>query len=168
MDTNDILCIDMARLLDESYRYWSGKSLASQIPSLPERYKWIHWDAPFGLLAHGEGSNPYFIYGNIAAQACFEYSWNELLKTPSRLSAPSAYLPERERFLQDVKRSGIAYGYSGVRVKKSGNVFHIHNGTVWELRNVEGKILGQAAQFWLEDVSSVLHPCKQSTIPAEN
>src|ERR1700746_200330 len=49
--------------------------------------RWLYQEAPFCALAHNTDRDPIFIYGNKAAQACFEYTWDELTSLRSRLSA---------------------------------------------------------------------------------
>lgn len=108
---------------------------------------WLY-AAPFCLLAHDGAANPCFIYANAAAQACFEYSWEEFLHLPSRLSAEAPVREERERLLQAVRRQGFIENYAGVRIAKSGRRFVIENAVVWELVDETGVRFGQAAMFY--------------------
>jgi hypothetical protein len=75
--------------------------------------------------------DPVFIYGNKAAQRRFEYSWDEITRLPSRLSAEAPNRGEREQFLARVQRLGYETGYKGVRVTKSGQRFMIEEATLW-------------------------------------
>jgi hypothetical protein len=108
---------------------------------------WLYHDAPFVVLAHGTEPDPKFIYANKAAQACFEYSWEEFMALPSRLSAETSDQAERQKLLEQVARHGFLSGYRGVRVAKSGRRFIIEDGVVWEMIDREGKRHGQAASF---------------------
>ena len=91
--------------------------------------------------------DPKFIYANKAAQACFEYSYEEFLALPSRLSAEPTDWVERQTLLDKVARDGFLSGYRGLRVAKSGRRFIIEDGVVWELIDGKGLRHGQAATF---------------------
>jgi hypothetical protein len=108
---------------------------------------WLYREAPFVVLAHGTDPDPLFIYANRCAQACFEYSWDEFLALPSRLSAEPIDRAERRRLLDQVARTGFLSGYRGIRVAKSGRRFLIEDGVVWELIDRAGTRHGQAATF---------------------
>lgn len=108
---------------------------------------WLYREAPFVVLAHGTDPDPLFIYANRCAQACFEYSWDEFLALPSRLSAEPIDRAERQRLLDQVARTGFLSGYRGIRVAKSGRRFLIEDGAVWELIDHAGTRHGQAATF---------------------
>jgi PAS domain S-box-containing protein len=104
----------------------------------------LYEEAPFAVLAHNTDPDPRFIYGNKAAQRRFEYSWEEITRLPSRLSAEAPNREERERFLERVRKSGFETGYRGVRITKSGKRFMIEQATLWELRDETGTQRGQA------------------------
>ena len=108
---------------------------------------WLYRDAPFVVVAHGTDQDPKFIYANQAAQTCFEYSWQEFMTLPSRLSADASDRAERQKLLDEVTRNGFLSGYRGLRVAKSGRRFIIEDGVVWELVDRAGLRHGQAATF---------------------
>ena len=108
---------------------------------------WLYREAPFVVVAHGTDQDPKFIYANKAAQKCFEYSWEEFMSLPSRLSAEAPDRAQRQALLQEVARNGFLSGYQGLRVAKSGRRFIIEDGVVWELVDREGMRHGQAATF---------------------
>lgn len=134
-------------LLANSHARWLKQPLVA--PGLPDEQaaRWLYEDAPFGLLAHDTRADPLFIYGNLAAQRCFEYSWDELMALPSRLSARPQQVEDRRLFLEQVSREGFATGYRGLRVAKSGRSFWINDGIVWQLVDQAGVLRGQAALF---------------------
>jgi hypothetical protein len=94
--------------------------------------RWLYHEAPFAVLAHGTEHDPQFTYANKAAQVCFEYSLEELLALPSRLSAEPTDRAERQRLLDRVARNGFLAGYNGIRIAKSGRHFVIEDGIIWE------------------------------------
>jgi len=108
---------------------------------------WLYREAPFVVVAHGTDQDPKFIYANKAAQKCFEYSWEEFMSLPSRLSAEAPDWAQRQALLEEVARNGFLSGYRGLRVAKSGRRFIIEDGVVWELVDREGMRHGQAATF---------------------
>jgi hypothetical protein len=131
------------KLLTDSYSRLVGTKL---VPP-GKNADWLYRDAPFAVLAHGTEQDPKFIYANRAAQSCFEYSWDEFMALPSRLSAEAPEQAERQQLLDRVARHGFLAGYRGVRVAKSGRRFIIEDGVVWELIDREGERHGQAATF---------------------
>lgn len=134
---------DFFALLTGSYQRLVGSKL---VPDGADA-AWLYNDAPFAVLAHDGSEDPKFIYANTCAQACFEYDWDEITKLPSRLSAEPGDRAERQALLGQVTRHGFMAGYRGIRVAKSGRHFVIEDGIVWELIDVEGQRLGQAATF---------------------
>lgn len=134
----------VALLLDSHLRL-TGRPLLDPAQSDPAR--WLYEDAPFCILAHAHEADPRFVYANRAAQACFEYGWDELVGLPSRLSAEAPNREERQALLSAVARDGYASGYRGLRIAKSGRRFWIEEVTVWNLVDASGLVLGQAATY---------------------
>jgi hypothetical protein len=130
-------------LLTDSY----GRLVGTKLVPSGKNADWLYRDAPFAVLAHGTEQDPKFIYANRAAQSCFEYSWDEFMALPSRLSAEAPEQAKRQKLLDRVARHGFLAGYRGVRVAKSGRRFIIEDGVVWELIDREGERHGQAATF---------------------
>ena len=135
------------RLLADSY-----KRLLARTPPFLEGCcgdgpEWLYASAPTCVLAHNTAADPLFVYANKAAQALFEYGWDEIVGMPSRLSAEAPNRAERQRLLNAVARDGFATGYSGVRISKSGRRFRIENGVLWQLRDASGILHGVAATF---------------------
>lgn len=131
-------------LLTQSYCRLLGQSLVPEGMSRLAAAQWLYEDAPFGILAHTADADPMFMYGNKAAQKCFDYTWQELIRLPSRLSAEAPNREERQEFLERVKRDGFARGYRGVRVTKTGKRFMIEDATLWQLYDQGHRFHGQA------------------------
>jgi hypothetical protein len=108
---------------------------------------WLYHEAPFAVVAHNTDADPRFIYGNKTAQACFEYPWAEFIQLRSRCSAELPNRFERQRLLETVTQHGFVSGYSGLRISRSGRVFRIQEGVIWQLLNEIGISFGQAAVF---------------------
>jgi hypothetical protein len=103
--------------------------------------------APFVLVSHGTEADPVLNYGNQAALNLWEMSWEELTRTPSRLTAEAPEREERARLLAEVTAHGFIDNYSGIRISKSGRRFRIARATVWNLVTERGEPCGQAATF---------------------
>ncbi|OXJ22534.1 MEKHLA domain-containing protein [Burkholderia sp. HI2714] len=135
---------DFYQLLADSYARLLGRALIPTAMSVVDATEWLYESAPFAVLAHNTDRDPIFIYGNKAAQRCFEYTWDEIIRLPSRLSAEVPNREERQQFLERVRRLGYESGYRGVRVSKSGRRFMIEEATLWQLLDMNGKLHGQA------------------------
>ncbi len=137
-------------LLADNYRRLLGEApplLEGRTGPWSDAPRWLYEDAPACVLAHNTAQDPRFIYANRSAQNLFEYSWNELVELPSRLSAEDPNREERQRLLDAVARDGFAAGYSGLRISKSGRRFRIEDALLWELRDPRGNLHGVAATF---------------------
>eukprot|EP00198_Chlamydomonas_reinhardtii_P002501 XP_001691837.1 predicted protein [Chlamydomonas reinhardtii] len=125
--------------------------------------------APFALLAHNkfqEGvKDPVYIYGNRAALDLFEKSWDDLLKMPSRLSAPvdESAQTDRDGLLEKAAKTGYVTGYEAWRVSSTGRRFKIKDVTLFNLIDRSGTKIGQAAVFsQYETEDGVVHTIKGS------
>jgi len=139
--------LDFFHLLISSYRRTVGGEPAFIAHAEHPSAKWLYEQATHCVLAHNTDPDPHFIYANKAAQARFEYDFDEITRLPSRLSAEPVDRTERQKLLDAVARRGFATGYSGLRIAKSGRRFFIEDGVVWQLIDVDGAVRGQAATF---------------------
>ncbi len=138
---------DFIKLLIGSHAQLVGLPLLASGLSVQAAARWLYDDADFCVLAHNADPDPLFVYANMAAQRCFEYSWGEFIHLPSRLSAEAGDQAERQRVLEAVSRDGYATGYRGLRIAKSGRRFWIEDVTVWNLIDERGVRHGQAATY---------------------
>jgi PAS domain S-box-containing protein len=155
MSENDAPPPILLKAIDASYAIHTGKGLGMEIcpPEIEEagrgaRLAWIDASAPFGVLAHNTESDPKFTYANNAALAMFGYRRDELIGMPSRLSASQDRRAPRAAFLELVRARGIADGYADIRVDRSGRPFRIRDGSVWQVTDPSGAVIGQAALIW--------------------
>jgi hypothetical protein len=144
-ETNNYLCEHIA-VLDRSFRSLFGRGL---FPENNDRQQlgYAAFYAPFVLLSHDTHQDPIFNYANLKALELFEYSWQEFIQMPSRLSAEAIHRSEREKLLAEVSRKGYLENYQGIRIAKSGRRFLIKNAAVWNLIDEHGHNVGQAAKF---------------------
>jgi len=105
------------------------------------------WAAPRAVVAHGQGVDPVFFYGNRLALDLFEVTAADFVAMPSRLSAEPLLRDERARLLARVSADGFIDDYAGVRVSASGRRFRIEQAVVWNLADENGAVHGQAATF---------------------
>jgi hypothetical protein len=136
-----------SQLVANSYARLTGCPLVPKQIDPADAARWLYEDAPFCMLAHNKDPDPRFIYANLTAQECFEYSWDEFLSLPSRLLAEAVNRQDRQRLLDAVCRDGVVTDYSALRVSASGRRFLIEKGTVWQLIDADGISRGQAALF---------------------
>jgi hypothetical protein len=132
--------------LARSYRHFTGRELLPGVTDDLELARQIY-EAPFVVVSHGTEADPVLNYGNAAALALWEMSWDELTRTPSRLTAEAPLREERAQLLAAVTANGFIDDYSGVRISKSGRRFRIAQATVWNLVTENNQPGGQAATF---------------------
>jgi hypothetical protein len=142
---NRYLASHVKRLM-ASYQHWTGKDLIDPGLSAEEQAREL-FHAPFVVLSHNTAPDPLLNYANQAALGLFELSWDELIATPSRLTAQAPDQAERARLLAAVAKRGFIDDYGGVRIAKSGRRFAIERATVWNLIDENGAPYGQAATF---------------------
>jgi len=133
-----------AGILAASYATVVGEPLVPEGMSDTEAAAWLY-KAPFALLAHDTSPDLLLVYANLTAQERFEYSWDEFVRLPSRLSAVEQVREDRRAFLDAVRLRGYAGDYRGLRIAKSGRRFWIEDAIVWNLVDPESTLVGQAA-----------------------
>lgn len=127
----------------ESHRRLTGRSLCPEDTDVASAL----WELPAIVVAHGSEDDPVFFYGNKAALTLFEFSAEQFIRLPSRLSARPLAREERARMLEQVTLHGFIDDYAGIRTARSGGGFRIERATVWNLIDPKGSKLGQAAMF---------------------
>ena len=138
--------IEWSQLLMNSYRYWVGRDLLLR-KGEPEAQAQALFLAPFVVVSHGTEEDPILNYGSHLAMTLWEMTWEELLQTPSRLTAEVVNRAEREWMLERARTRGYMDNYRGVRISHSGRRFLIENAVVWNVIDATGRRLGQAATF---------------------
>ena len=103
--------------------------------------------APFVLVSHGTEEDPVLNYGNRMALQLWEMTWEQLTRTPSRVTAESVNQAERERMLARVAARGFIDDYRGVRISNTGRRFLVEDAIVWNVVDAKNKKRGQAATF---------------------
>ena len=139
------------RLLLDSFARLLGRELIPREGSTAEQAERL-FQVPFVVVSHGTEADPVLNYGNAAALALWEMSWDELTRTPSRLTAEPVHRDERARLLARTRDHGFVDDYCGIRISKTGRRFRIEQAIVWNLTDENGAHRGQAATFdrWTE------------------
>lgn len=133
------------RLL-ESFRYWTGRELLDRKGPPVEQAQAL-FQAPFVVVSHGAESEPILNYGNRAALDLWEMTWEQLIRTPSRLTAEPEDREERARMLALAEAQGYFTGYRGIRISSTGKRFLVTDATVWNVLDLQWRGAGQAATF---------------------
>lgn len=138
--------VDHTQILLESHRRWVGKDLIPREGTDSDQARDLFL-SPIVVVSHGTEADPILNYGNRTALELWEMEIEELLRTPSRLTAEPVHREERARLLERTGRDGFVDDYSGIRISSSGRRFHIPRATVWNLVDAAGERVGQAAAF---------------------
>ena len=138
--------IAQTRIIARSYEQFTKRVLLPGDFS-PLEFSEKVFAAPFVLVSHGIEDDPVLNYGNATALNLWEMTWEELTRTPSRLTAEAPNREERARLLDTVARHGFIDDYAGIRISKNGRRFRIRQATVWNLITSSGDRCGQAALF---------------------
>ena len=138
-----------SQMLAWSLKHWTGRELLPGFPAggSPAEFAEKLFHASFVQVSHGVEADPVLNYGNATALKLWEMTWEELTRTPSRLTAEAPNREERARLLATVTANGFIDDYSGVRISKTGRRFRIAQATVWNLLDDRGIYCGQAAMF---------------------
>jgi hypothetical protein len=92
-------------------------------------------------------TDPVLNYGNRMALKLWEMTWEQLIETPSRLTAEPVNRAEREWMLEQARVRGYLDTYRGVRISRSGRRFLVEGAVIWNVLDAHGQQIGQAATF---------------------
>lgn len=134
------------RLLLDSYRLWTGRDLIGR-DGPPEDQASRLFHAPCVVVSHGAEDDPVLNYGNQVALELWEATWEEFIRTPSRVTAEEVNQEERARMLAQAAARGYIDDYRGVRISARGRRFLVRQALVWNVVDEAGRRRGQAATF---------------------
>lgn len=134
------------QLLLDSYRRWVGLDLIER-GGTPRDQAMAVFEAQLVIVSHGVQGDPILNYGNRRALELWEMDWEELTRTPSRLTAEPMEQGEREQMLERAAQDGYIDHYRGVRISRTGRRFLVEGAVVWNVVDSEGVTRGQAASF---------------------
>ncbi|HEY5626888.1 MAG TPA: MEKHLA domain-containing protein [Nitrospira sp.] len=138
--------VSWSQWLLDSYRQWIGHELIERVGE-PEFQSKTLFEWPAVVVSHGTEADPILNYGNHTALGLWDMTWEQLVKTPSRLTAEPVDRAEREWMLVRARTSGYIDTYRGVRISSTGRRFLVENALIWNVLNPQGQQVGQAATF---------------------
>ena len=138
--------MDWSQLLLNSFRHWTGRELLERAGD-PAYQAHALFLSPFVVISHGMEDDPLINYGNQVALELWEMTWEDLIRTPSRLTAEPVNQEERACMLRVVAEQGYSDRYRGVRISATGRRFLVEEAIVWNILGRQGKRIGQAATF---------------------
>jgi MEKHLA domain-containing protein len=142
----DPAIIEWSQLLLNSFRHWIGRDLLERVGDQDYQAHAL-FQSPFVIVSHGMEEDPLLNYGNQVALELWELTWEQLVKTPSRLTAEAVNRAEREWMLEQARTRGYLDTYRGVRVTATGRRFLVENAVIWNVVAAGGRVVGQAATF---------------------
>ncbi|MFM8479503.1 MAG: MEKHLA domain-containing protein, partial [Planctomycetaceae bacterium] len=134
------------QVLLDSFQKYLGRELITRSDD-PEDEARRLFEAPFVVVSHGTQDDPVLNYGNRAALSLWEMDAATLTSMPSRLTAEPMHRDERAEMMARALRDGYVDDYQGIRISSSGKRFHISQAIIWNLVNLSGQRVGQAATF---------------------
>lgn len=138
--------MEWSQALLDSYRHWIGKDLVERTLDAHQQARLL-FEASIVVVSHGVGVDPILNYGNQTALDLWELSWDQFIRTPSRLTAEPDDRAERDRMLTQARTDGYFDGYRGVRISSTGRRFRVEQALIWNVIDSVGSPLGQAATF---------------------
>ena len=138
--------VEWSQLLLDSYRHWIRKDLIERTPNVKQQARLL-FEASFVVVSHGVEPDPILNYGNQTALDLWELSWDQFIKTPSRLTAEADDRAERGSMLERARLNGYFDGYRGVRISSTGRRFLVEQALIWNVIDPAGSPIGQAATF---------------------
>jgi hypothetical protein len=138
--------IRQSQIILDSYRHWLARELLPRSGDTADDAERL-FEAPFVVVSHDTSDDPVLNYGNAAALALWEMSFEQFTQTPSRLTAEPTHRDERARLLERTARNGYVDDYQGIRISSTGRRFRIEQAIVWNLLDSAGNPAGQAATF---------------------
>ncbi len=138
--------IEWSQWLLDSYRRCVGRELMPRVGEADEQARAL-FTAPIVVVSHGTQDDPILNYGSQLALTLWEMTWEQLVQTPSRLTAEPVNRSEREWMLERARTQGYIDNYQGIRISSSGRRFLIEQAIVWNVTDSAGHRRGQAATF---------------------
>jgi hypothetical protein len=138
--------MEWSQLLLNSFRHWIGRELFERVGDQDYQAHAL-FQSPVVVVSHGIEEDPLLNYGNQVALELWELTWEQLVKTPSRLTAEPVNRAEREWMLEQARTRGYFDTYRGVRISSTGQRFLVENAVVWNVVDAGGQRVGQAAAF---------------------
>ena len=105
--------VEWSQWLLDSYRHCLGRELIERVGG-DESQAQALFTVPMVVVSHGTQADPILNYGSQLALTLWEMTWEQLVQTPSRLTAELVNREERERMLERARAKGYLDDYRGV------------------------------------------------------
>ncbi len=138
--------VKWTQFLLDSYRHWLTKELIERDGTTLDQAGRL-FESSFVVVSHGLQEDPILNYGNRVALTLWEMDWEQLVQTPSRMTAEPINQAERAEMLRRAESHGYIDDYRGVRISRTGKRFLVEDAIVWTVLDAQGVKLGQAATF---------------------
>jgi hypothetical protein len=142
----DPAIVEWTQRLLESFRHWTGRELIERHGD-SECQSRLLFESPVVVVSHGTEADPILNYGNQTALDLWAMTWEQLIATPSRLTAEPVNRAEREWMLAQAQLRGFIDTYRGVRISGTGRRFLLENAFIWNVLDARHQRIGQAATF---------------------
>jgi hypothetical protein len=134
-------------LLNRSLSRLTGRSFLPASPTA-EDARQLAANGDLIVVSHGvELPEPMFNYVTRAGLELWEMDWDVFVQLPSSRSAEPVERSQRQKLLDEVRANGFIANYTGVRVSSKGKRFRITDALIWDVRDEEGVLRGQACTF---------------------
>jgi hypothetical protein len=138
--------VEWSQQLLNRFHHWTERELIERVGDFEcQAHALFH--SPFVVVSHGMEEDPLLNYGNHVALKLWEMTWEQLITTPSRLTAEPVNRAERDSMLEQARTSGYLDTYRGVRITSTGRRFLVENALIWNVVDGKGQRVGQAATF---------------------
>jgi len=134
------------QIMLDSFRHYVGRDLIARTGQPDDDARAI-FEATFVVVSHGTQDDPILNYGNQTALTLWEMDIPTLTSMPSRLTAEPMHRDERAHLMTRAARDGFVDDYRGIRITSLGKRFLIEQAIIWNLIDVHGQRIGQAATF---------------------
>lgn len=145
---------DHALLLNESHNYWFGERLVDEedpglVLTALNRAEQV-------VFSSGIEASPVFNYGNVKALALFGYELAEFTQLGQQEVVPEAMRALDQQLMAEVKRAGHVKLAASQRVSRSGKLWQIDAGVVWQLKDALGRDHGLGYCFTEYELATTL------------
>jgi hypothetical protein len=142
----DAAVVEWTQRLLDSYRHWTGRELVERQGDSDVHAR-VLFESPMVVVSHGTEADPILNYGNQTALDLWEMTWEQLIQTPSRLTAEPVNRAERQWMLEQARVRGFIDTYRGVRISGTGRRFLVESALIWNVLDAHRRWIGQAATF---------------------
>jgi hypothetical protein len=113
--------VEWSQWLLDSYRHCVGRELMERVHGAEAQARAL-FTAPIVVVSHGMQDDPILNYGSQLALTLWEMTWEQLVHTPSRLTAEPVNRTERESMLERARTQGYIDNWAAVSDRAGSRV----------------------------------------------